>query len=250
MELAEYFRNLLLVKQGVTRESVLGYAASRFPEAQVDAFSDTQIRRALELLLELFRSVRYSLNQRFEVELVVSRLASLGSFMTSREILLRVQELKREIASAPPPAAGSSGGAPQTQARAAATESASGPRTDYDAPTLDTGPGYELLDAATAERIVGEVRDHKPTLASNLEKALRWEIGSGCIRVVFENQYPATAIEQDRDYVRSVCEEVTDEELALEVEVAERRGGGSEAARDERVELVKHVFRGEVVEEQ
>ena len=94
------------------------------------------------------------------------------------------------------------------------------------------------------------MRDHKPTLASNLEKALRWEIGGGSIRVLFENQYPATAIEQERDYVRSICAEITDEELALDVVVVESRSVHEQNSRDERVELVKHVFRGEVVERQ
>ncbi|MFP4066140.1 MAG: DNA polymerase III subunit gamma/tau, partial [Spirochaetaceae bacterium] len=69
MELAEYVRNLLFVKNGVTREGILGYPASRYPKEQVEAFTDTQLERGLELLLQLFRDVRYSLNQRFGVEL-------------------------------------------------------------------------------------------------------------------------------------------------------------------------------------
>ena len=281
MELAEYFRSLLFVKQGVTRESILGFAASRFPKEQVDGFTDTQLQRALELLLELYRSVRYSLNQRFEVELAMARLSSLSSFMTSRELFERVKELRREIASAPPPAAAANAGAAgdHTPGSAGAATAAGdhGPRGagtgaaaaagvagERAADTASPSPGeaagtgeaapagetYEPLDAGTAERIVGEVRDHKPTLASNLEKAVRWEIGGGSIRVLFENQYPATAIEQERDYVRSVCEEITDEEIALDVVVVESRSVHEQNSRDERVELVKHVFRGEVVEGQ
>jgi DNA polymerase-3 subunit gamma/tau len=245
MELAEYFRSLLFVKQGVTRESVLGYAPSRFPQGQVEAFTDSQLQRALEILLQLYRDVRYSLSQRLEVELAVARLSSLSSFMTSRDLLTRVQELRREIAHAPGPAAGGAGapGDPATAVQGAAQQQGghAGPAA---------GETYEPLEAQTAERIVSEVREHKPTLASILEKAVRWDIGGGSIRVVFENQYPATAIKQEKDYVRSVCEEITDEELSLEVTVVESRDTTSQAARDERVELVKHVFRGEVVEGQ
>ena len=263
MELAEYFRSLLFVKQGVTRESILGFAASRFPKDQVDGFTDTQLQRALELLLELYRSVRYSLNQRFEVELAMARLASLSSFMTSRELLERVKELRREISSAPAPPAASAaagesaghgtasrGGAPRETGAGGGAAAASRGGTSGASPAAAPRETYEPLDAGTAERIVGEVRDHKPTLASNLEKAVRWEIGGGSIRVLFENQYPATAIEQERDYVRSVCEEITDEELALDVVVVQSRGAHEQNSRDERVELVKHVFRGEVVEGQ
>lgn len=267
MELAEYFRSLLFVKQGVTRESVLGYAASRFPQAQVHAFTGAQLERALELLLELYRSVRYSLNQRFEVELAMAKLAGLTSFLTSGELLERIKELRREIAAAPPPPAAAAGGHGTAGTGASAgpagtTGAGSGPEagapgvpgTATGSPPGDPGSTaaerYESLDASTAERIVGEVRDHKPTLASNLEKALRWEIGGGSMRVVFDNTYSATAIEQDRAYVQSVCEEITDEELALEVVVAQTRSAAEQAARDERVELVKHVFRGEVVEGQ
>ena len=249
MELAEYFRNLLFVKQGVTREAVLGYAASRFPESQVGAFTDSQIKRALELLLELFRAVRYSLNQRFEVELAVARLSSLRRFLTSEELLERIQRLRTEIAHAPPPAprGGTSAAEPADEADAGTENGLPEARADEGAPPS----GTQALSDDTIEAIVGTVREHKPTLASNLEKAIRWEMGEGTLRVLFEDQYPATAIEQARDYVRSVCEEVADEELALEIEVAEgRRESSSHTARDERVELVKHVFRGEVVEGQ
>ncbi|MGM0673792.1 MAG: DNA polymerase III subunit gamma/tau [Spirochaetota bacterium] len=305
MELAEYFRTLLFLKNGVTREAVLGYSPSRFSDEQVGAFSDTQLQRALELLLELYRSVRYSLNQRFEVELVISRLASLRSFLTSREIYTRVQELKREIGRAPGGAAGrASAGAGGGNAAGAGDQGPAGADTGTDTGT-DTGAGagtpggtatggeaataagsadsaagggaaggadagagagaagepsgagapaaqdsYDPLEGEIVERIIGEVRDHKPTLASNLDKASAWEIGGGAIRVVFESRYPATAIEQERDYVRSVCEEIADEELSLVVDVVENQGKNQESARDQRVELVKQVFRGEVVKEQ
>ncbi|MFW5797525.1 MAG: DNA polymerase III subunit gamma/tau [Spirochaetota bacterium] len=266
MELAEYVRNLLFVKNGVTREGILGYPASRYPKEQVEAFTDTQLERGLELLLQLFRDVRYSLNQRFEVELAVARLSALRSFTSPRDLLGRVRELRREIASAPPPPAGAAGQGPTESATGA--DAGAGPAANTPAASVTSagpaGPAaeapelYAPLDPATAERIVSEVRDHKPTLASNLEKALRWEIGGGGIRVVFNSRYPATAIEQDRDYVRSVCEEITDEELSLVVDIAREPGQGGtegedrggEAARDERVELVKQVFRGEVVEGQ
>lgn len=53
----------------------------------MDSFSSEQIEYALSLLLKLFRDIRYSLNQRFELELVISRLSSLDKYVSEKTIL-------------------------------------------------------------------------------------------------------------------------------------------------------------------
>ncbi len=87
IELTEYFRNILLINAGIRKEGILGFPADRFSEKAVKAFSSEQIEYALSLLLKLYRDIRYSLNQRFELELVISRLATLSSYISEKTIL-------------------------------------------------------------------------------------------------------------------------------------------------------------------
>jgi len=97
IDLADYFRTLLFIRQGITRESLLGGSLDRFPQVIRDAWNPGQLEKALETLLALYRNVRYSLNQRYELELVLSRLAQLRNYVTPGEIHLRIQEIKEEL---------------------------------------------------------------------------------------------------------------------------------------------------------
>ncbi len=97
MELAEYFRSLLFRKHGIVQESLLGYSAERFSAAALATFSVTQLEQAVDLLLDLYRNLRYSLSQRLELEITLSRLAALAGYLTPREILAQVQALRREL---------------------------------------------------------------------------------------------------------------------------------------------------------
>lgn len=97
IDLAEYFRTLLFISQGITREALLGGSLDRFPEDIRKAWTPAQLEKALETLLALYRNIRYSLNQRYELELTLSRLAGLKSYVTPGEIHRRLQEIKEEL---------------------------------------------------------------------------------------------------------------------------------------------------------
>jgi DNA polymerase-3 subunit gamma/tau len=55
------------------------------------------VERALETLLNLYRTIRYSLSQRYELELALSRLAKLRHFVTPSELLKRIEGLKGDV---------------------------------------------------------------------------------------------------------------------------------------------------------
>jgi DNA polymerase-3 subunit gamma/tau len=107
IDLTEYFRSLLLLKSGVEREGILGYHPERFPVKLRKAFSIPQIEYAVEELLSLYRNIRYSLNQRFEIELMLSKLSSLKDRLSPGEMLEKIRQLKTEIAGAASAGAGS-----------------------------------------------------------------------------------------------------------------------------------------------
>ncbi|MDR2519427.1 MAG: DNA polymerase III subunit gamma/tau, partial [Spirochaetaceae bacterium] len=68
IDLTGYYHSLLLIKAGITKESLLDYAPDRFSRAARDAFSAPQIEHAQDLLLNLYRDILYTVNPRFELE--------------------------------------------------------------------------------------------------------------------------------------------------------------------------------------
>lgn len=91
---ADYFRSLLLIKTGITKESLLGQSPDRYSQEVLKAWNPIQIERALSLFLQLFRDVRYSLNQRYELEVAISRLCWLSSYVSPSEVKRALDETR------------------------------------------------------------------------------------------------------------------------------------------------------------
>ena len=86
------------------------------------------------------------------------------------------------------------------------------------------------------------------TLSSVLSSARQWLLDGEVLKLTFESEFAAKAVTEDRGLVTEVATEVLDEEISLEV----RLETGDEEARQhlsEEVELVRTVFRGEVMGE-
>lgn len=98
---ADYFRSLLLLKSGITKESLLGQGAERYSAEVLKAWNPIQIERALSLFLQLFRDVRYSLNQRYELEVAVSRLCWLSSYVSPSEVKLSIDAVRSILCANP-----------------------------------------------------------------------------------------------------------------------------------------------------
>jgi len=101
----DYLRSLLLIKNGITKEALLGQASERFAPLVIESWNSIQIERALDIFLQLYRDIRYSLNQRYELELAVSRLCWLKEYVSAAEV-------KRAVDAVKPLLAGSSAGQP------------------------------------------------------------------------------------------------------------------------------------------
>jgi DNA polymerase-3 subunit gamma/tau len=99
--IADYMRNLLLLKSGISKEALLGQAPERFSSKVLQAWSSLQIERALSLFLQLFRDVRYSLNPRYEVELALSRLCWLSSYVSIADVRNTLEKAKAVVSNSP-----------------------------------------------------------------------------------------------------------------------------------------------------
>jgi len=91
IDLADYYRCLLLIKNGITRESVLGYSLGEFSAKVLEALDSIRLEQALEILLACYRDIRYSVSPRFELETVVSKLSWLDKWVSPAELRAAIE---------------------------------------------------------------------------------------------------------------------------------------------------------------
>ncbi len=91
---ADYLRSVLLIKNGVKKESLLGQSAERFSQDVLNAWNSIQVERALSIFMQLYRDVRYSLNPRYEFELALSRLCWLKDYVSATDVKKSIDEVK------------------------------------------------------------------------------------------------------------------------------------------------------------
>lgn len=96
-DFTDYFRTLLLIKEGVKSENVLGERMESFPPEIRTTFNEEQLEAGLDLFLNLYRDIRYSLNPRFELELAVSKLSRLRYVASNASVLEQLARLKNDL---------------------------------------------------------------------------------------------------------------------------------------------------------
>ena len=100
----EYIRSLLLIKNGIRREALLGQSPERYSQDVLDSWNTVQTERALSLFLQLYRDIRYSLSPRYELELAFSRLCWLSQYVSPAEVKAEIDKAHALLENAPRPA--------------------------------------------------------------------------------------------------------------------------------------------------
>jgi len=94
IDLAGYYRSLLLLKNGITRESLLGYRPSLFSEKVLQTYDSIRFQQALDVLLDCYRNMRYSVSPRFELETAVSKLTWLSKWVSPTELKTAIDSVR------------------------------------------------------------------------------------------------------------------------------------------------------------
>ena len=94
---ADFFRSLLLYKNGITRTSLLGCEVKDIPQEVVTLLSKEQLEVALRTFLNLYRDLRYTLSPETELELVFSRLSSLPYLVSNETLMKNLEEMKKGV---------------------------------------------------------------------------------------------------------------------------------------------------------
>jgi DNA polymerase III subunit gamma/tau len=96
-DLTDYFRGVLFVKHGIEREALIGFNVSSFSDIVMTGLTVSQIEYALSELLQFYRDIRYSLNQRFEAELLLSKLSLASKHVNPTDLVKRIEAIKRQL---------------------------------------------------------------------------------------------------------------------------------------------------------
>ncbi|MBD5439685.1 MAG: DNA polymerase III subunit gamma/tau [Treponema sp.] len=131
---ADYLRSLLLVKNGVTKESLLGQDAARFSQKVLSAWNSVQLERALSIFLQLYRDIRYSLSPRYEIDLAFSRLCWLCEYVSPAEVKQAVDKARALLESPPQNATQAQGGTQQSFSDGAENAQSGAPKEFHFAP--------------------------------------------------------------------------------------------------------------------
>jgi DNA polymerase-3 subunit gamma/tau len=237
-DLTDYFRTLLFLKCGIHKESLLSASPEDFPSELYESLGERQLEKAIELLLELHRNLRFSLQQRFDLELVMCQLADLQDLVDPAEVVETIRRVKDELLASP--------STPSDSPRRPRPRPAPAGMAPAAADGQDSTQG-----AATLEELVAAVRKEKLALSTSLSKADSWQLADGRLRLFFKAQdrFSAEQVLKERDAVlrHAAALYPAQKPVRLEVNVASGGKGPGEQANDQ-AEIVKKIFRGEIVE--
>ncbi len=232
IDLTEYLRNILFIKHGLKKDSILGYSQSSFLKECIENAQIRQVEVGIEMLLSLFRNLRYTLNPSIELELAMSKLSNLQNVISQREIILEIERIKSEITNLG-----------ETKEASPEPSTAQTVKEDH----------KETVDQAhLLEEIIKTLHaSHKLALASALEKAESWKIQSGELTLFFttKNKFQGEMVKKDKKEVISIATSILSSPVKLNVsisssEVADTNGKD----KDDRVDILKNIFNGEVIQ--
>ncbi|MBR2106304.1 MAG: DNA polymerase III subunit gamma/tau, partial [Treponema sp.] len=92
--LSDYLRSCLFIKSGITKEGLLGQNPSRYSELVLKTWDSIRLERALSMFLQLYRDIRYSLDVRYELDLAITKLCWLSSYVSGNEVKAAIEEAK------------------------------------------------------------------------------------------------------------------------------------------------------------
>ena len=282
---ADYLRSLLLIKNGIAKDSLLGQDPSRFSKTVLDSWNVTQIERGLSIFLQLYRDIRYSLSPRYELDLAFSRLSWLKEYVSPSEVKVAVDQARSLLAGAPVaanvPAGGTGqapyGGSPQgfndgaengqsgapkefhfaSLERIAAEQTRAEPDNVFD--------GAELAQSAPAQipqetvpmpedpeqirnALVGALSIEDESLASLLKNTSEWTFAGDKIRATTMDAFQKSRIDSKAGTIKDAAQKLWGRPIALDVQVAVQEKQSDEPVQvPKEVELIAKVFKGEIV---
>ena len=97
VDTVEYCRALLLVKNGITKESLLGAPLSAFDLSISEALDVEKIERLLSVFLASYRTLKDSIDPRYELDLAVAKASHISDYISPGELSRAVRTLRQAL---------------------------------------------------------------------------------------------------------------------------------------------------------
>jgi DNA polymerase-3 subunit gamma/tau len=267
-EAAEYCRSLLLIKNGITKLSLLGAPVSAYDPAALEAFTAERLERALAGLLDLYRNLRYTVDPRFELELAVAKLCRLADFVSTTELAAAVAALKRRIAGDASAAAASVAPAagekkkrelpPQLSAAfdslaATASRAPEPPRVLSDVSVAEADeavPDEASSPDPLRSAVIEALGRSSPLLKTGLASSLPWRVEKARLVIPFRSGMEESVVRGSIADIAAKASELAGRQLKVELKVEPKPSpaAGSSASSvqggPDPVEIVERVFKG------
>ncbi len=262
-DLAQYLRGLLFILYGIKKEALLGYGVDRFSAKVLKVLTPRQMEWALGEVIQLFRDIRYSLNPRFELELLVSRLSGVQYHIDPRELQRELRVLGDQLIQGASPSLGKEKkkspqpwGPKSLDTFEKKVEKTPDPApvqrgSSLPHPGKEGAPGGESKALPPLEILRKEILDclrrDSRTLAAAMENS-QWSLEGQNLKLLFPVQFKADLVEGERLQIQNKVARELGYTLRVEVRKEEEKKEKREILpMQEQVELVVSTFQGKIV---
>lgn len=259
--MVDYLRSLLFIKSGITKEALLGQAPERYAREVKEAWSESQLERALSLFLQLYRDVRYSLNPRYELELAIEKLCALSSRISNEDVKKAVDRAARLLTGAdfePAPSSASSGEVPSpAQANAAAQPAGLAQKpAAISQSAASAQPAAPVQPAAQVkaqsvedlkDKTVAALGKHKAAVSAALSRTQAWSLSGSTLHIPVQTAFEQNQLQSELALLSQTVSGLWPEKLQCSVELVLPREQQPEHEEiPDHVRMVRDAFQGEI----
>ena len=260
-ELAEHFRNLLVMKMSIEPQKLVDLTDAELTELkeQADKVSSSTLQQFFHFLLKGEEEIRRSSNPKLVLEMSLLRLTELPKVMDMDEVISQMLKLEQKIAT---------GGQPMAEPR----------RREEDAGQQEVSVGYSqteetntgdpkvVADSPLAkwQTVLKRMRQEKPVLAASLERVTAREPKPDLLELDFnghEFDYEMVKERESFGLLNRVSREIFGEKMKISLiaggeEIRRKQKGKTDRQRLQQRKALKHplvtealeIFGGEIVE--
>ena len=259
--MVDYLRSLLFIKSGITKEALLGQAPERYAREVKEAWSESQLERALSLFLQLYRDVRYSLNPRYELELAIEKLCALSSRISNEDVKKAVDRAARLLTGTdfepaslsaasgevPSPAQANAAAQPAGLAQEPAAISQSAASVQPAAPVQPAAQVKAQSVEDLKDKTVAALGKHKAAVSAALSRTQAWSLSGSTLHIPVQTAFEQNQLQSELALLSQTVSGLWPEKLQCSVELVLPREQQPEHEEiPDHVRMVRDAFQGEI----
>jgi len=205
IDASDYFRSVLLIMNGVQNESLLSVPRNSFDPFVMQSLSKAQVEYILALLFETFRHLKETMDPRYELELAISKLSHIQSYISPFELFEAIKSMQKALQS------------PQITVNAS---------TRSEVPLLHQQQEQKPTSSQPSspqelrKKIIAKLRAQNLFLASALEKTQEWVPKHNGYIISATNRVELDLISRFSALVAETATQILGTSIAIEVQPA------------------------------